>query len=158
MRSDGMKNFKKFVSKNKVLLLVGALIILFAVLSVLIKEEDIQVNNDVTEWYSTTKEGGVVVTVFGQTWCKHCKNFKPVMTKIQKEYGFKLFWFDLDEVSNKDRVTLENTYQIYTDFGTPYTFITNNGEFVADYQNGGMTEEQLIEFLKENKVIKTKED
>ena len=43
-----MKNFKKFVSKNKVLLLVGALIILFAVLSVLIKEEDIQVNNDVT--------------------------------------------------------------------------------------------------------------
>jgi len=58
-----MKNFKKFVSKNKVLLLVVALIILFAVLSVLIKEEDIQVNNDVTEWYSTTKEGGVVVTV-----------------------------------------------------------------------------------------------
>ena len=80
------------------------------------------------------------------------------MTKVKKEYGVKLFWFYLDLVSNKDKVTLENTYQIYTDFGTPYTFITNNGEFVADYKNGAMSEEQLIECLKENKVIEEKED
>ena len=151
-----MKKFKKFIGKNKVLLLVSALIILFMVLSLLIKDDN-KVNSEVTDWYSTTKEGGIVVTVFGQTWCEHCKNFKPVMTKVQEEYGFKLYWFDLDETSAKDKVTLENTYSIYSDFGTPYTFITNNGEFVADYQNGGMDEEQLIEFLKENGVIESED-
>ena len=43
-------------------------------------------------------------------------------------------------------------------YGAVLRYKTNNGEFVADYQKGEMTEEQLIEFLKENKVIETKED
>ena len=148
-----MKKFKNFINKNKVLLLVSALIILFVVLSFLIKEDELAVNSDVTDWYSTTKEGGVVVTVFAQTNCSHCINFKPVMNKAQKEYGFKLFWFELDQVSSKDRVTLENTYDIYDDFGTPYIFVTNNGEVVGDYQKGEMPYDDLIDFLKENKVI-----
>ena len=108
-----------------------------------------------TEWYSTTKEGGVVVTVLAQTTCGHCVNFKPIMNSVQKEYGFKLYWFELDQVSSKSYTMLTNTYDIYSSFGTPYIFITNNGEFVADYQRGEMPKDELITFLKENGVIKS---
>lgn len=77
------------------------------------------------------------------------------MNSVQKEYGFKLYWFELDQVSSKSYTMLTNTYDIYSSFGTPYIFITNNGEFVADYQRGEMPKDELITFLKENGVIKS---
>ena len=88
-----MKKFKKFLEKNKVYIIIGVLAVLFIVLSLLVKDSDIKNKNDekVTEWYSTTKEGGVVVTVLAQTTCGHCLNFKPIMNSVQKEYGFKLY-------------------------------------------------------------------
>lgn len=157
MRSEDMKKFKKFLEKNKVYIIIGVLAVLFIVLSLLVKDSDIKNKNDekVTEWYSTTKEGGVVVTVLAQTTCSHCINFKPIMNSVQKEYGFKLYWFELDQVSSKSYTMLTNTYDIYSSFGTPYIFITNNGEFVADYQKGEMPKDELITFLKENGVIKS---
>lgn len=152
-----MKKFKNFLEKNKVYIIIGFLAVLFIVLSLLVKDSDIKNKNDekVTEWYSTTKEGGVVVTVLAQTTCGHCVNFKPIMNSVQKEYGFKLYWFELDQVSSKSYTMLTNTYDIYSSFGTPYIFITNNGEFVADYQRGEMPKDELITFLKENGVIKS---
>lgn len=150
-----MKKFKKFIKDNKVLVLVSVLVLLFILLSVLVKDKDETSDLDllVNEWYTNSKEGGVVVTVLGQTWCNHCKNFKPVVNEVQKEYGFKLYWFDLDELSVISKTTVTNTYDLYDSFGTPYTFITNNGEFVADYQQGEMSKDDLISFLKENGVI-----
>ena len=99
---------KKFIEKNKVLILIVSLIALFVALSVLIKDKNDMEEADklVTEWYTTTKEGGTVVTVLAQTTCSHCINFKPVMEKAQKEYGFKLYWFELDKLSVKSINTL----------------------------------------------------
>ena len=146
---------KKFLEKNKVLILVISLVALFIALSVLIKDKNDMEESDklVTEWYSTTKEGGTVVTVLAQTTCSHCINFKPVMEKVQQEYNFQLYWFELDTLSVKSRNILENTYDLYDSFGTPYIFITKNGEFISDYQKGEMPEADLIEFLKDNGVI-----
>lgn len=152
---------KKFIEKNKVLILVVSLIALFVALSVLIKDKNDMEEADklVTEWYTTTKEGGTVVTVLAQTTCSHCINFKPVMEKAQKEYGFKLYWFELDKLSVKSRNTLEYTYDLYDSFGTPYIFVTKNGEFINDYKQGEMPEADLITFLKDNGVIEnTKKD
>lgn len=150
---------KKFLEKNKVLILIVALIGLFVALSVLVKDNEVMSDYDalVEDWYSTTKEGGAVVTVLAQTTCSHCINFKPVMESVQKEYGFKLYWFELDKLSVKSRNTVQYTYDLYSDFGTPYIFVTNNGKFVTDYQKGEMPKDQLIEFLKENGVISKKD-
>lgn len=111
--------------------------------------------DSVTEWLEEIDKDQYVVATLGQTTCSHCIAFKPVMTKVQAEYGFKLYWFELDTMSkyNKDDyTTLMDKFELEGYQGTPYTFITKNGEFIG-YISGERDESALIEFLKENNVI-----
>ncbi len=144
---------------NKKWALIGALaVVLLLVCVVTIK--DVQkdntnnnVSSNMTEWVTETKEDKYVVTVIGLTYCKHCKNYNPVISKLAKDYDFKLYWFDIDAMSEEDSNTLTTTYELQQYTGaSPYTVITKNGEFVADYV-GGMPESETKTFLQDNGVI-----
>ena len=74
------------------------------------------------------------------------------MTKANNKYDFKLYWFEADELSTSDYNTIKDTYELDEYQGTPYTFITKNGE-VLGYLSGEREYDALIEFLQENKVI-----
>lgn len=105
---------KKDNSKKWVL--IGALaVVLLLVCVVTIK--DVQkdntnnnVSSNMTEWVTETKEDKYVVTVIGLTYCKHCKNYNPVISKLAKDYDFKLYWFDIDAMSEEDSNTLTTDY------------------------------------------------
>ena len=142
---------KKDNSKKWVL--IGALaVVLLLVCIVTIKDvQKDNTNNNVSS--NMTKEDKYVVTVIGLTYCDHCKNYNPVISGLAKEYDFKLYWFDIDAMSEEDSNTLTTTYDLQQYTGaSPYTVITKNGEFVADYV-GEMPESETKTFLQDNGVI-----
>ncbi len=149
---------KEFLLKYKIVIAVVVLLGLFVLLSVLMGDKELfskEMGSDVQEWLTASKSDEYVVTVLGQTTCPHCINFKPVMASVNNEYDFKLYWFEIDVMSKNDKEgynALMNTYNLDGYQGTPYTFITKNGEFV-DYTSGGKDKDTLIEFLKKNGVI-----
>lgn len=153
-----MGKIKSFIEKNKGTILLASILVLFVALSAIIKDEEekTDIAEKIASWYTDTKEGGVVVTVLSQTTCPNCTNFEPIMEKVQEEYGFKLYWFEVNEMTSKDRTTVTKTYDI--DFqGTPHTFVTKNGELI-DENVGYTPEKDLIDFLVESGVIEEKED
>lgn len=153
-----MGKIKKLIEKNKGTILIASLLILFVALSAIIKDEGekTDIAEKIEQWYTDTKEGGVVVTVLSQTTCPNCTNFEPVMEEVQEEYGFKSYWFEVNEMTSKDRTTVTKTYDI-TFEGTPHIFITKNGELIAE-DAGYRPKKDLVEFLVENGVIEVKED
>ena len=144
---------KKFLSKYGVVVGIVLALGLFIVLSVIIKEEPIkEMSSNMEEWLTDTASDEYVVTVIAQTTCSHCINFKPVMQKANNEYEFKLYWLEADELTNNDYNALTGTYDLEDYSGTPYTFITKNGE-VLDHLSGERDYDTLIEFLENNNVI-----
>ena len=144
---------KKFLSKYGVVVGIVLALGLFIVLSVIIKEEPIkEMSSNMEEWLTDTASDEYVVTVIAQTTCSHCINFKPVMQKANNEYEFKLYWLEADELTNNDYNVLTGTYDLEDYSGTPYTFITKNGE-VLDHLSGERDYDTLVEFLENNNVI-----
>ncbi len=144
---------KKFLSKYGVVVGIVLALGLFIVLSVIIKEEPIkEMSSNMEEWLTDTASDEYVVTVIAQTTCSHCINFKPVMQKANNEYEFKLYWLEADELTNNDYNALTGTYDLEDYSGTPYTFITKNGE-VLDHLSGERDYDTLVEFLENNNVI-----
>ena len=144
---------KKFLSKYGVVIGIVLLLGLFVGLSILVKEDPKKaMSSDIQSWLTDTASDNYVVTVIAQTTCSHCINFKPIMTKANNKYDFKLYWFEADELSTSDYNTIKDTYELDEYQGTPYTFITKNGE-VLGYLSGEREYDALIEFLQENKVI-----
>ena len=145
----------KFIKKHAFLVVMVVLIALFILMAYLLKDSSktASVGSDMDSWYSDTKTGGYVVTVYARTGCGWCTRFKPVMEEVQSENGFKLYWFEVDTLNQKDYNTLMNTYDTSNFTGTPYTMVTNNGQLVT-YQSGYTEKEGLVEFLKTAGVIK----
>lgn len=147
---------KKFILKYKVPILVGLLVILFISLSVIIGDIKVKVSDNIEDWIKDTKKDEYVVTVWGSSTCHNCANHKPVMEKLQKEYGFKLYWFELDVLNKQkpdDYRALVNEYNIEDYAGSvPFTFVMKNGEYLGNLL-GAQGEERVIEFLKEKNVI-----
>ncbi len=148
---------KKFWKDNKGFIIVVLSLVFVICCSLFIegnthKEDEAAVSKDLEEWLVVTKEDESIVTVIAQTTCSHCINFKPVIEEVQKKYGFKLYWFEYDEMETTDRNLLTKTYDLKDFGGTPHTFIVKGGKLIAE-QPGEMSNENLVKFLKSNKVI-----
>ncbi len=108
----------------------------------------------ISKWATETLEDKPVVTVLALSTCGYCKSYKPIIEQLKEEYDFDLYWYEVDSLSDEDYSTLTSKYELLNYEGSvPYTFITNNGEFIAD-TTGAMEEEATLKFLKDNKVIK----
>lgn len=159
---------KKFWNKYKGAIIVVVLLALFVLLSVLTEEgnkknskDDINLDkltSEVKAWVDATESDEYIVTVLAQTTCSHCIAYKPVIESLQKQYGFKLYWYEVNELYEEDE--RKEDYKAVTEYydlksynGTPHTYITKSGELVVE-QGGAVTDEaELKEFLKNNHVI-----
>lgn len=147
---------KEFISKYKIAIVIGVLLILFVLFSILVGDNAInkvEMKSNLEEWLTETAEDDYVVTVIAQTTCSHCIQFKPIMQKVVNENDFKIYWFEANTLLDENYEKLTTTYELPNYEGTPYTFITKNGEFV-DYISGQRDEKGLTKFLKDNSVIK----
>lgn len=146
-----------FIKKHAFVIVIAILLVLFIVLAVVFKDSfKTTENQTINNWYEDTKNGGYVVTVLAQTTCSHCKNFQPVMDSVQSEYGFKMYWIDIDTLNSKDSKTVLNTYDTSMFSGTPFTMVTYNGELKI-YTPGEKSREDLVQFLKDAGVIESEE-
>ena len=144
---------KKFLKKNMSTVIIGGLVVLFIVMSILLRNVNFENNESaLDEWLADTSSSQKVVTVLAQTTCSHCVAFHPVMNEVQSEYGFKLYWEELDLLSTADYKKILNTYSINDFQGTPYTFVTENGVLLGS-QSGEMPKENLVTFLTSTGVI-----
>ena len=111
-----------------------------------VESTDYQIYNaDINEWVEATKSDEPVITVIGLTYCQFCKKYNPVINKIAKEKGIKLYWFDADNYFS----TLTSTYELSYEGSSPYTLVTKNGEVVGEHVEGYMEENETNSFLSE---------
>ena len=150
-------NFKKFMKKYKMVFITAALLVVFIIGSVLIG--DAAMDKEVQEWLDQTQKKQYVVTVIARTTCGYCNAFKPTMQEVQEENGFLLYWIDRDLYTPSARNQLESAYKINNHGfdGTPYTFVTYDGEFKG-YLSGNKSKEDLVAFLQNLGVIEKTEE
>lgn len=117
-----------------------------------VKLEELDLSIKVQSWLTDTKSDEYVVTVLAQTWCPHCNVYKPTIEGLQNEYNFKLYWFDIDELTTVDSNTIKNTYELTHYSGTPYTFVIKNGEFIS-FNSGNRSYEDTLNYLIASNVL-----
>lgn len=94
------------------------------------------------------------VVVLARSTCTHCHNLKPRITKVTTDYDIPLYWFTVDLMSKKDINYLMELFSDHDYEGyVPYIAISNNGEIVASH-TGELKESEVIDFFKENNIIK----
>ncbi|NLC48266.1 MAG: hypothetical protein GX758_02785 [Tenericutes bacterium] len=115
----------------------------------LAKEIDVSsASKELKEWYTyVTSEDALAVTVVALSYCDYCKQYKPILTQIASEEKFKMYYFDIDTMSEIDSAVLTGVYNLEKYEGSsPYSFVTKNKKFLGDVV-GYMNREQTINFL-----------
>ena len=107
----------------------------------------------VSDWSKDVKDK-TVVTILASTTCPHCQAYKPVITKLAKDYNFVLYFFELDALSQDEQNVVTSTFELPNFVGSvPYTFIVKNGKVATD-TTGFSTEDDTVKFLKASGIIK----
>ena len=156
VKVEEKKSSKK--SNLLTLALIGVGLVAFIVVSFLLPGKEIEKKEktegpSVSEWVEKVKTEEVL-TVIASTTCSHCQAYKPVITSLAEQYGFNLYFFELEELSDDDQNVLIYTFDLENfDGGVPYSFIVRDGKFVKDAV-GYSDEDSVIDFLKQNKIIK----
>lgn len=152
------RNKEKY-NKVKAAAFIGLGIWIFAIVSFYIpnnyepKKQAVEANNNIDEWIMDTQNGETVVTVLGSSTCPHCQEYKPVITQLSENLGFKLYFFEMDTLSEEETGALTTTYELKNYEGlVPYTYIVKENKFVSD-TTGYQDEETTIKFLQDNKII-----
>lgn len=148
-------NRKKDKVKSKQLIsgsIIGLLIYLlvFVVLSSKLPED----NRNLNSWRTDINKGEYVVTVIGASYCSHCQEYKPVIKALANKYGFNLYFYESDILSDDEQSILYDTFELPDFEGyVPYTIIFKDGKPLKT-TTGFANKDTTIEFLKENGVIK----
>ena len=108
---------------------------------------------DIEGWENDFNSNNKVVTIIGLTSCPHCRSYKPVATKFSEEYGFKLYFFEMDTMYYDELTKIKGYLGIEGDLGYfPSTFITEGGKVLVQ-QPGYAGELQTADFYREYGLI-----
>ena len=140
----------KFLTKssniNKVLLLVGVLIILFMLHKFYLSKEGFESTPESLEDDASAQKS---LVLFHADWCGHCKNLMPTWDKLSKtvnegQSGVKMIKVECGKPQeNPQQEMLMKKYKIE---GYPTIKFFENGQ-VKEYE-GPRTEEGIMQFLK----------
>lgn len=147
--------------RNRSTIIILGAVLLLVLMSMLIegneKSKEIDYSSlsaDVQQWVEDTSSEQYVVTVIALSYCGYCEQYKPVITQIANDNGLKLYWFEIDTMSDEDANVLQTTYELEQYSGSsPYSLVTYGGEFVSDVV-GYMEKADTETFLKGAGAIK----
>jgi len=92
-----------------------------------------------------------MVLVIGISTCSACKEYKPIVREIVKNYEVKIYYLELDSDVNTDVTALIEKYLIEARW-TPTTYIFKNGVLVES-KTGAIKYSTLKDWLQLNDII-----
>ena len=97
------------------------------------------------DFETKVKNEEVSILQFSAAWCAPCKVLKPIMEKLSDEFKDKgnFYYADIDENAINTATSIANVR------GVPTVVVYKKGEEVAR-KVGGLPEQQMRDFLKEN--------
>ena len=146
------------MKKSHIILIVFLVVFLLGIVVISLNSQTPDYKNrSVDDWYNDVMSGKEVITVYGASYCSHCQDYYPVITKLAKKYDLNLYFFEVDTLSKEDPDAydvLMNSFEI-TDYkeSVPFTYIMKYKEYKA-YTEGYLSREYTLNFLKDNGVIK----
>ena len=141
------------MNENKRLMIIGIIIILIIAIvpisAIITNTRSEKLLEEVREY---VKEENSVIYI-GRDNCSYCVMFEPEI-KLVKEYtDLEYLYVDTNKLKASHLEQLLEELEIAEeDFGTPYLVITNEEKIVSQHA-GYMSEDQLLEYLKETEVI-----
>ena len=91
----------------------------------------------------------------GRETCSYCTQFKESINEAMQDYDFMVYYIDTDTFSDDNEfneLIATDSYMSENEWGTPLNLLYKDGKRV-DVLNGYVEASELIEFLKEHKVV-----
>ena len=106
------------------------------------------------EYKELYKSKGYNFMFIGSETCGWCSKFKEEIKQAKKEYNFNIYYIDLSSLTEEEYNDLLKTdsYLTENEWGTPLNLLYKDGKRV-NVLSGYVQKDELIEYLKENKVI-----
>ena len=106
------------------------------------------------DYKNIIKEDGYHFMFIGSEQCGYCTKFKTSVNKSLKDNNYKVYYIDIASLSETEYNDLVATdsYMSEKEWGTPLNLLYKDGKRVAEL-NGYVSTDELVKFLKENKVI-----
>lgn len=106
------------------------------------------------EYKEIIKEKGYHFMFIGSEQCGYCTQFKGSVEESLKNNDYKVYYIDISTLSEDEYNELVKTdeYMSQNEWGTPLNLLYKDGKRIAEL-NGYVSADELVEFLKENKVI-----
>ena len=143
---------------SKAIFIVGLLIVVLGIVVISLNSQTPNYKErSVDDWYNDIKANKEVITIYGASYCSHCQEYYPVISKIANKYKLNVYFFEVDEIQKADNEAydkLMNSFELSNYTGSvPYTYIMRNGQLVNS-DTGFVSRDYTMNFLKENGVIK----
>lgn len=139
--------------KKKSLILLGAIGIFILLIIVGIIIDNInskKVLDNFLKYYNSSEQ---TMVLLGKEGCSYCQAFKPELDFMSEYYGFEYKYIDVSKLNSAHYNKLLETLGINSDdFGTPYTVVVQGGKKI-DELSGAVEESELLQFLKDNKIV-----
>ena len=142
------------MTKTKKTLLIIGIILTLSILSVLLlpKEKNL-INLNYTEILEKIENKEDFVLCVSASECIHCKEYKPKLKKVAKEYEITIYYTNTDSFTDEEYKQFKKDFSF--DGGTPTTIFFKNGEekTTASRINGNVKIEKIISKFKNNGFI-----
>lgn len=106
------------------------------------------------QYLDIIKQKGYHLMFIGSEGCGYCTQFKESINESLEDYNYNVYYLSIDGLSEDDMTKLYATDSYFTEeeWGTPLTFLYKDGK-VVDVLSGYVDANELVKFLKENKVV-----
>lgn len=98
--------------------------------------------------YFNSKNSKIIY--YASSTCGYCELETPIMEQIEKDYEIDYLYIDSSKLTKSDREKMLKELEI--EHATPTTVIVKNGK-VIDTQVGYVDGGEMVDFLKENKIL-----
>ncbi len=101
-----------------------------------------------TEVEAKLENDETFVLVVGSASCSVCKDYKPTLDTVGKEYEVEIIYIDTEKISNEENDALYSKFIVSS---TPTTIFIKDGEETSTYNRvvGLLSETQLTEKLRQ---------
>ena len=139
--------------KKKLSILLGIVVVTVLMIVIGSLYEGHKSNKYLDEFYAAFNGSESKLVMIGRDNCGWCQLFKPTLDYMSENFGLDYIYVNTNELTSSGLHKLLKSISVSEDeFGTPLTVIVKGGE-VVDSLNGYTDETDVLDFLKEHKLV-----